>query len=265
MPWQASQMHRATTVLLTAVLAACLGGCATASGDADAAALAERVIIGIGDDITPPYPTPREADYLAAAAVESPRLPDSPQATYTVEALSWQGNSGEDAGAIIEIRVGVHVLPSSATAVFGSSQQEGFSTRCWRLTVFGYHDYDSLKRDEISCPSGDAPTPPTPVPLPAFPADVEALLLAAIDGATAADIEARLAAAFVDDFYVIQSDSQNGELAVALGIPAEFECAVGVIHADGTAQVYQGFDRTALQPGEQGCSTELYFHPVLTH
>lgn len=257
-------MRRATTVLLTAVLAASLSGCAV-GGDADAAALAERVIIGIGDDITPPYPTPQEADSLAAAAIESPRLPDSPEATYTVEALSWEGHSGDDAGAVIEIRVAVHVLPASATTVFGSSQEEGFSTRCWRLTVFGYHDYDSLKRDEISCPSGPAPALPTPAPIRAFPDDVETLLLAAIDGATAADIDARVAAAFPEDYYVIQSDSENGELAVALGIPAQFECAIGLIHADGTITILRGFDRTSLQPGEQGCSTELYFHPVSTH
>jgi hypothetical protein len=253
---------RRAPILLAALLALVLSGCAT-GGDADAAALAERVIIGIGDDITPPYPTPRDADYLAAAAIASPRLPSDVVAEYDVEALSWRGNSGDDAGAQIEIRVAVHVPPASSTAMFGRSQPEGDATRCWRLTVFGYHDYDSLKLTEIACPPGPAPAPPTPAPLPTFPSDVEQQLTAALTGAT--DAETAVKTAFPDELYSILSASENGETAVALGIPAEFECVVGVIHADGTVQVFGGFGRVQLQPGETGCVPDLYFHPVITH
>ena len=252
-------MKRLAAVLLVALA---LSGCTAIGGDADAARLAERVIVGIGDDITPPYPTPRDAEFLAAAAIESPRLPSDVMADYDVEALSWTGNSGDDAGAVLEIRVAVHVPFASSTTMFGPSQEEGDATRCWRLTVFGYHDYDSLKLDEIACPTGPAPAPPTPAPLPAFPEDLEARFTAALADA---DPVAAVEAAFPDDYYSIQSASEDGETAVALGIPSELDCAVGVIHADGSIEVLQGFSSTALQPGEQGCAPDLYFHPVVTH
>ena len=252
-------MKRLATVLLVALT---LSGCTATGGDADAARLAERVIVGIGDDITPPYPTPRDAEFLAAAAIESPRLPSDVMANYDVEALSWTGNSGDDAGALLEIRVAVHVPLASSTTMFGPSQEEGDATRCWRLTVFGYHDYDSLKLAEITCPSGPAPAPPTAAPRPAFPEDLEARFTAALADA---DPVAAVGAAFPDDYYSIQSASDDGETAVALGIPSELDCAVGVIHADGSIEVFQGFSSTALQPGEQGCAPDLYFHPVVTH
>lgn len=269
MPWQASAMRRATFVLLTSLVVMSLTGCAI-GGDADAAVLAEQAVSNIGDDMSPPNPVPHDAEALAAAAVRSPRVPVSPAADYTVEALSWQGNSGDETGAIIELRVFVHVLPTNPGSVFGSYQQEGYSERCWRLTVFASYDDDlNLQLHEISCPSGALPAPPSPAPTPTdragFPPDVDALLFAAIEGATAADVEARVSAAFPEDYYVIQSDSLNGELVVALGITAEFECLVVVIDPDGSAQVYRGFDLTALPAAEQYCSTELYLNPPQRH
>jgi len=253
---------RRTPIVLLAALALVLSGCTASDGDAGAARLAERVIIAMGDDITPPYPTPRPASYLAAAAINSPRLPTDVVATYEIDALSWSGNSGDDTGAVLEIRVAVHVEPTSATSVFGGSQREGDATRCWRLTVFGFHDYDSLEREEIECPTGPAPVQPTPEAPPSFPADVEQLLSAAL---AESDPEAAVRLAFPEEFYSIQSASENGETAIALGITAEGECAIGVIHADGATEVVRGFDPSLLEPGEMGCSPDLYFHPVVTH
>lgn len=252
---------RLSPIAMTVAAVLLLSGCAT-GGDADAARLAERVIVGIGDDITPPYPTPRDAEYLAASAIESPRLPSDVTADYNIEALSWTGNSGDDAGAILEIRVAVHVPFASSTTMFGPSQEEGDATRCWRLTVFGYHDYDSLQLDEINCPTGPAPAPPTPEPLPAFPDDLDALLSTAL---SEPDPEAAVRAAFPDDFYSISSASENGETAVALGIASEGDCVVGIIHADGSTEIAMGFDWELLQPGEMGCVPDLYFHPLVTH
>jgi hypothetical protein len=251
-------MKQIALALLAVLL---LSGC-TPQGDRDAAALAERVIIGIGDDITPPYPTPRPAAELAAWAVESPRLPTDAEAEYTVEALSWTGHSGGEEGAQIVIRVSVHVLQTSATTVFGPTQQEGSAVRCWRLTVFGFHDHDSLLRDETECPPEPAPAQPTPVTPPAYPDDLDTLLTAAL---LKAYPEAAVRTAFPEDFYTISSASENGETAIALGIPAEGDCVVGIVHADGTTEITRGFDWELLQPGEIGCVPDLYFHPVITH
>lgn len=249
--------------LLVGAVVASLAGCAP-PGDLLAGQLAERVIIGIGDDITPPYPTPREADFLAAWALDDPRLPPAPAADYVVEALAWQGNSGDEAGARIELRVTVDLRAGGST--FGNPWvPEGGAVRCWQLTVFGLHDYDSLRQQEIGCPTTPAPPPPTPAPIPDLPDDVDALLAQAITGATAADIDERVREAFPEDYYSIESQSHEGELAVALGIPAESECVVGVVHADGSVEVLRGWKRELLQPGEMGCSPRLYFSPVVTH
>ena len=250
-------MKRLVIVLIAALT---LSGCSN-SPHLDAASLAERVIIGIGDDITPPYPTPRPAEYLAAWAIESPRLPSDREAEYTVEALAWEGHSGDETGAKIDIRVTVHA-PAQSGGWSELSLPEDDATRCWRLTVFGFHDYDSLESEEIECPTGPAPAPPAPLPLPSFPDDLDALLTTALADP---DPEAAVRAAFPDEFYSIEAATENGETAIALGIPEEHDCAVGIIHADGSTEVVRGFDWEVLQPGEMGCVPDLYFHPVLTH
>ena len=260
-----SARQRVTAIVLAVGAALSLVGCAQ-SGDDFAAGLAERVIIGIGDDITPPRPTPLEADYLAAWAIRNPRLPqDVAQTDYTVEAVGWEGNSGDDDGARIRLRVSVHVHAQSGGLFQGLDHAEGRATRCWELTIFGYHDYDSLEQREIECPSGAAPSPPDPAPLPAMPDDADARLLAAIEGATASDIDERVREAFPEDYFTIESQSLDGELVVAVGVPSAQQCELGVIRTDGTIRVGAGGDPDSLQEGEQGCSPDLYFHPVITH
>lgn len=247
------------------VIVGMLAGC-TNGGDGYAASLGERVIIAIGDDITPAYPQPRDAEFLAAWAIESPRLPHTePQVDYTVETLDWAGDSGDEAGAIIQFRVGVHVYPQSATHVGDFGYTEGRSVRCWELTIFGYHDYDSLKQREITCPEGAEAKHPDPAPLPAFPDDVDTRLAQALEGATASTAEDRVREAFPEEFYTIAAEVRDGEVAVSLAIAAEFECAVGVVHADATVEVFRGFKKELLQPGEGGCTPTLYFAPIVTH
>jgi hypothetical protein len=257
--------RRLVAFLIAGGVAASLSGC-TPGGDGYAADLAERIIIGIGDDITPPYPKPREADFLAAEAIDNPRLPShSSDVDYLVEAMSWEGNSGDESGARIQFRISVHVSASRPVHIGDLGTKEGQSTRCWELTVFGLHDYDSLKQREIACTDDSAPPHPTAAPIPDLPADVEAVLAATLQGATVEDVDQRVRTRFPDDFYSVESKSLNGELAVALGIPAELKCVVGVVHADGSVEVLRGFKTVLLQPGEGGCSPDLYFFPVSTH
>jgi hypothetical protein len=118
-------------MVLAAATAVSFVGCAQ-SGDDFAAGFAERAVIGIGDDITPPRPTPLEADYLAAWAIRDPRLPwDVAQTDYTVEALGWEGNSGDDEGARIELRVAMRVHAQSGGLPRGLDHADGLATRCW--------------------------------------------------------------------------------------------------------------------------------------
>ena len=258
-------VSKSRAILVGLATAALLAGC-TPTGDGFAASLAERVIIGIGDDITPAYPTPRDAAYLAAWALESPRLPHvPPKVDYVIETLGWEGHSADESGAQITFRVDVHVHAEGARSFGEGSYQQGRSTRCWELTIFGFHDHDSLKQREITCPEGAVGVTPDPEPLPMFPDDIDARLTQALQGATIANVDQLVRAAFTEEYYSVRSDEQDGVVAVALGIPSELECAVGVIHADGTVEVLRGWQRILLQPGETGCSPSLYFTPIVTH
>ena len=67
----------------------------------------------------------------------------------------------------------------------GMGQKEGQATRCWELTIFGLHDYDSLQRREIGCPSSDTPPRhPRPRTSAALPANAAELMTEALTGAT---------------------------------------------------------------------------------
>jgi len=96
--------RRVTAVIGMVITVMLISGC-TPTGDSFAASLAERVIIGIGDDITPPYPKPEDAERLAAEAISDPRLPhlEAP-VDYDIDVIGWERHSGDADGAKIEIR-----------------------------------------------------------------------------------------------------------------------------------------------------------------
>ena len=93
---------------MATVCAALLVGCTESGGNGYAASLAERVAIAVGDDITPAYNQSRSAEYLAARAIESPRLPSTSGPTdIAVDVLGWEGESSDSEGARIDLRVDV--------------------------------------------------------------------------------------------------------------------------------------------------------------
>ena len=236
---------------------AALTGC-TPRGDDYAASLAERVAIGIGDDITPPYAEPRDAEYLAARAIDSPRLPGADAAIdITVEALGWSGNSSDDGGARIDLRIDVHVEQRSASHIGDFGVEEGFSTRCWTLTILS-RNYDNYSLHEVTCPEGTVAKLPMPAPLPDIPEDVEERFAAALADATPENAASRVAEAFPEEFYDIEVRELYGEIVAAVGIPSVRKCVIGVRATDGTVSTFQGFDREQLMPGELGCSPSLY-------
>ncbi|MEP6481757.1 MAG: hypothetical protein ABJA94_07085 [Rhodoglobus sp.] len=240
-------------LIAAAVLA--LSGCAP-DGNQIAAGYAQQVIDDVGASISPAYPRPRPADFLAASALES-----GPSRDAQLDVLDWSGDSGDVAGAHIVFRVHVDVA-ASYPSTFERGHVAGSATRCWELTVYGTRNYDTLETRGISCPPDAVARTPMPAPLPAFPDDFAEKLTVAMTSATSDDVGARVQAAFPEDYYSIGSDEQGRVLVVALGIPSEYLCELGVRLADGTVSVeYPG----KMIPGEQNCSPEMYFHPVITH
>src|SRR5690606_32321547 len=150
-------------------------------------------------------------------ALEDPRVPPG-DVEYDIEVLDWQGNSGDADGARIDFRIGVHVLPRSASTIGDSGQHEERATRCWSLTIFGLHDYDSLQSREMTCPGADtrarAPRSRESAELPANTAE---LLTDALSAATADDLAGRVREAFPDQRHSVATAEHEGELIAAVG------------------------------------------------
>lgn len=248
-------MAAATTLLI---------GCGPSDpGDRHAWDRAQEVLDVIAHELDPPRPVPRAAEYLASLAIADRGTSDAER--IAVDALDWSGDSGDEAGARVDLRVSVHTEPVQ-TGGWGSDIPAGDATRCWRLTFWGFRYSDTLRVDGIDCPEGAAPATPDPDPLAALPADIEPLMVAAMTGATADDdLEGRLRDGLPDERIEITVGAfDDGRLVASVGIPLERECAVGAQQPDGTVQVSQGFG-VRLEPGEQGCSPDLVIHPVVTH
>lgn len=243
---------------MATVCAALLVGCTESGGNGYAASLAERVAIAVGDDITPAYNQSRSAEYLAARAIESPRLPSTSGPTdIAVDVLGWEGESSDSEGARIDLRVDVHVVRQNSVHIGDPGVQESFSTRCWTLTVLS-RNYDNYALDEVDCEEDAVAKVPSPDPLPEMPDDVEERFATALAEATLQDAPSRLEEAFPDDFYDIEVNEFYGEIVTVVGISNPRDCALGVRQVDGSVVTSRGFGREQLKPGEGGCSTRLY-------
>lgn len=248
-------MRRSLILVGVAVAtAALLTGCVGSTSSS----YAERIIIGIGDDITPPYPTPLDAEILAAWALENPRVP-SGDAEYDIQVLDWAGNSGDPEGARVDFRIGVHLLPRNARSLGDPGQREERATRCWSLTIFGLHDYDSLRSREISCPSADTParTPRTRASAE-LPANSAELLAGALDGATPDDLADRVREAFPDTRQSVETAEHEGELIAAVGDAVTRSCRVAVRHVDGTVEVLDEISLANPVDVPVSCGPTLY-------
>jgi len=176
----------------------------------------------------------------------------------TVEALAWSGQIGHESEATIDVRIHVEVGAQSSPTIGGRSNSAGEATVCFRLV---WPRYEQARRSEISCP--DTASPPRPE-LPARPELTDedtahvAHILATAGGLEA--IEAALHDAFPEEYHRIDTDLWNGEIVVAVGIPAERECILIVRDVAGELS-YPSYRRISLEPGEAGCATDLYTNP----
>ncbi|MGM1017118.1 MAG: hypothetical protein ACQEW8_06220 [Actinomycetota bacterium] len=177
----------------------------------------------------------------------------------TVDALTWSGQIGPESDATIDLRIHVEVEASGPSSMFGGrSNTAGEATVCFRLA---WPPYEEATRSEIACP--DAAAPPRPE-LPASPAlteDDTARVAQILTNASELNaIEAALREAFADGYYSLEAVSWDGEIVVAVGIPAERECILVVRDHAGELS-YPPYRRISLEPGEMGCSTALYTDP----
>lgn len=246
-----------------AILAAMLTGC-TVDGDAAARDEAQQLVTRAGESIAEPGSPARDADYLAAQllAVDlGASIPDYEH--HDIGVFGWKGNSGDQKGARIDVRINVQIDAADARNIGQGSRTAGSATRCWRLTVFASRNFDNLHSNEIDCP-GTADRTPHPTPIPSLPADAVARIQSVLTTATPATLKSAMTAAFPEPGVRVDTVARNGELVAAVGVPTERECIVGVRHGDGTLQV-SAASGTQLEPGETGCTVQLYLNPTLGH
>lgn len=176
----------------------------------------------------------------------------------TTDALAWSGQIGHESTATIDVRVHVEVEAHSSPSIGGRSNSAGEATVCYRLI---WERYGEADRSEIPCPDTAAPPRPEPATRPELTDEDTARvahILATAGGFEA--IDAALHDSFPEEYYLVDTDLWNGETVVAVGIPAERECILIVRDVAGELS-YPPYRRVSLEPGETGCTTDLYTNP----
>ncbi|SEN34158.1 hypothetical protein [Cryobacterium luteum] len=247
----------ASAVVIVAVLA--LTGCAT--GDSVAADTVEHIAAELTDDLDSPVSRVRNAEWFAATYITPLNsTAGGLGSTVYADTLAWSGSSGDEMGARIEVRIRVDEEQKNAVGVGDSSYGKGSATKCFRYEIF--RRPHPVTRQSISCPDNPELAIPTAAPLPALPDDAKDVLAAVLGAATSASLERDVRAAFAEDFMTVDTDYVDGALIAAVGVPGERECIVGVRGSDGVVE-FSGFDRTWIEPGELGCTTNIVTSPPL--
>lgn len=201
---------------------------------------------------------PRDAEFVAATEVDVDPQADPIPGASRVAVLAWSGRVGGDEKATIDVRFTVTVQDHGPSKLGGHSSTAGSATRCYRYTLELYRH--TTYRD-IRCPAiADLPVP-SASPVPRLPSDAANRLTAALRTATPATLATVVRAAFPQQEFVVDTTTADGTLVAAVGVPAERDCILMIRNPDGTTKQI-GFDRIQLEPGETGCRTALYTHPV---
>lgn len=238
---------------MTAV-ALVLTGCGTA-GERVAGEAVDQVADELTDDLDWPVSRVRDAEWFAATYI--PDLNSSGRgSTVYADTLAWSGNSRDDSGARIEVRIRVDV--EAETGYFGSGHESASATKCFRYEVFVRPN--PVLRHGIACPNNPEITTPSAVPFPTLPDNAQDVLAAVLAAASPASLDGDVRAAFPQDFVTVDTDTVDGDLLAAVGVSAERECVVGERSAEGVVKFW-GYDPTWIEPGELGCSTRLVTSP----
>lgn len=191
---------------------------------------------------------PRDAESIAAEVRTDPVGDGSVRVT----PLAWAGRLFSDERATVDVRFDVTVLDADP---WGTAERS--ATRCYRyeLELYRYTTYS-----EIDCPAIATPPVPSAAPVPRLPGDAEERLTAVLRGATPDTLAGAVRAAFPDEVFKVDTVTAQGTLVAAVGVPAERDCIVMIRTPDGATKRV-GFDPVWLEPGELGCSVQLYTSP----
>lgn len=252
----------ALTFVAVGVLAACGTGAvlverAFSLGDGDS--VAEEVAQDAAEQLNKRLGyrnRPRDAASIAATEVATdPDADRSAQPTRMVP-LAWSGRVYSSEMATIDVRFTATV--SAATGYLGPGRTAGSATRCYRYTL-QYYRYTDYR--EIRCPAIADPPAPSASPVLRLPGNAADRLAAVLRTATPETVEDAVRAAFPQQGFVIDTVTSGGTLVAAVGVPPERDCIVMIRTPDGATKAV-GFDPIQLEPGETGCRTSLYTHPV---
>jgi hypothetical protein len=199
---------------------------------------------------------PRDAESIAATEVATdPEADQSWQETQVVP-LAWSGRVYSSEKATIDVRFTVKV--SASTGYFGIGNTAGSATRCYRYTL-QYYRYTEHR--EIPCPAMVDPPAPSAAPVLQLPGNAADRLAAALRSASPETLADAVRVTFPQEGFVVDTVTAGGTLVAAVGVPAERDCIVMIRTPDGVTTTI-GFDPVQLEPGETGCRTALYTHPV---
>lgn len=256
-------------MLTIAVLPACapLPGL-TEEGTQRAESVAERIAIGMADDVTRSRTIIGiDAEDLAYQMLDGYRVPSvAGEATgeYRVEALDWSGESSWAEPSEVLVRVGVSVPGSVGQGFSEPRQPAGDAIACYLITLPVSGGPIGATVDEVECPEGAIARVPRATASVSLPDDAEALIEGELARAneSALAVETALRAA-LGPGVTVTSALVDGALVVAAHGTSTQDCIIIARTPDGL------FSRVTLSPeqklpGEVGCSTQAYTSPSPT-
>ena len=170
----------------------------------------------------------------------------------------WSGTSAEGGTALVDVRISIHVDGGSGFS--GPFHDSGDAERCYRFTVTAF-TWTTI--DEIDCPAGSPDVRgPSPEPRASLAADAEVVLAEVLARSSGELLRDEVRAAFPGESTTVDTVSVDGELVAAVGEPGVDDCLVMVRHATGVVERVS-FRSVWAQPGELGCSVQLYTAPPL--
>ncbi|MGY1551856.1 hypothetical protein ACW5CM_08725 [Microbacterium sp. A588] len=220
-------------------------------GDELAAARVEDVARALAQDLDG-ISEPIDAETVAAERFHSRAA--------TVEPLTWTGAIGLEQTGTIEARLSASVTENSIGGYYGPFNSAGSAVQCYRYTIALGED---VRFEMIPCDGLPEPRTPPASNRPVLPDDASEQIeriLAAEAGSAVAD---RLRAEFPGEEFTIEVvKTEAGEVVVAVGVSPGTDCILRVRNLTGEV-IAPSYDQIWLQPGEQGCSTQLYTSPPL--
>ncbi len=176
--------------------------------------------------------------------------------TVAIDPLAWSGSTRTEEGAVVEAQISVFVSAYDSGAVFGKSYEAGNVDRCFRFVVSGA----DTGVEDIDCPTGPLPPPPTRIPEPELPVDAEQRLTQVLGSASASTLAADVGAEFNQTYLFTDSAVDDGQFIVTVGTVGGGQCLVAVRGRDGQV-TFPYVPREWIQPGEVGCRTALVTDP----